>query len=237
MKRRGVLARLHPLGTIFLIWVVLDEITDRGRHLAPDVIGTAWFQRTAAVVLGVVLATGFLVALWRALITSGRGRLVNASLALVFAAACSVPAVFHIWLADMLWQGSVHVHEGAATVNSRLPQLLDKAWNGPKPEHRLLVARTTYRLFGLRIGYRDETGAGRLFEPPPELVAKDEQRRRAADSARWATAFMAKQAPHSVLVAYAYLFGVGVMVVGSVVVAIRARADAARTAPAPRAGL
>ena len=219
------------MGTIFLLWAVLDDIADRGRSLAPDVIGTAWFQRSAGLVLGVVLATGFLVALRRALIATGRWRLVNASLAVVFAAICSGAAVFHVWLADMLWEQAVRLHETAATDKSRLPELLDSAWNGQKAETRLLVARTTYRLLGLRIGYRDEAGAGQLFEPSPELVSKDETRRRAADSVRWATGFGARQAAHSVSVAYAYLFGVGVMLVGSLVVAVRA-APTARRPPA-----
>jgi hypothetical protein len=231
-KRGGILARLHPVGTIFLSWVVLDEIADSGRRLAPKVIGTAWFQRSAGLVLAVVLAIGFLVALRHALIATGRGRLVNASLALVFAAICSSSAVFHIWLADMTWQQTVHVQAAAETGKSRLPQLLDKAWNGQKAEGRLVVARTTYRLFGLRIGYRDEAGAGRFFEPPPDMVTKDEQRRRATDSIRWTTDFMAEQAAHSVRVAYAYLFGVGVMLVGSLVIAVRAQITRLRGAHA-----
>lgn len=221
--KRSVLVDLHPVGTIFAIWFVLDQIAFRGAPLAPTVIGTAVFQRVAALVLGVVLAIGWLVAFRRALRGTGRARFLNAGLALVFASICAYRVVNRVRLGNEAWDLAVTSLTTVDMTDAALAKVVEGAWTDDEPKTRASYARNIYRIRGYRIVYRDENGAPRLYEPPPDLVAKDREHRRAEASARSFVAFTSARAPHTFRVAYAYLFGIGVMLVGSLAIAVGQR--------------
>jgi hypothetical protein len=240
-KLQPIARTYWPVGAVFLTWVVLAEITDRGRRLSPGVIGSAGFQRFAALVLALTLAAGWLVALRRALRAIGRARLVNAALALPFAAICFGNATSHVWLGNMAWYAVARTRESSPMLRSpKVAAVFERAWTGDDLEYRESVARTIYELHGIRIVYRDEDDAdtARLYEPPPELVLKNEERRAADESVRSTMAGIAIQAAHSVRVAYMYLVGVAEMLAGSLLLLVPFKrpapaAQVATVAPAP----
>jgi hypothetical protein len=238
-KLRPIARTYWPVGAVFLTWVVLAEITDRGRRLSPGVIGSAGFQRFAALVLALTLAAGWLIAVRRALRAIGRARLVNAALALPFAAICFGNATSHVWLGNMAWGAVARTRESSPMLRSpKVAAVFERAWTGEDLEYRESVARTIYELHGIRIVYRDEdeddADTARLYEPPPELVLKNEERRAADESVRSTMAGIAIQAAHSVRVAYMYLVGVAVMLAGSLLLLVPFRRPAP-VAPAPPA--
>ena len=109
--------------------------------------------------------------------------------------------------------------------DEKMAKLLDHAFTGKTADGRRAIAHVAYRLRGYRIVYKDEGGVPRLYEPPPEEVKKYESVHRAKEETRALLAWTAEQAEHIVWVAYAYLFGLAVMLVGSIVIAARARRD------------
>jgi hypothetical protein len=221
--KRGAIARLIPIGAIFVAWLVLDEISMRGRSVAPNVIGAGWFQRGAAVVLALVLATGWLVALRGALRVTGRARLVSAAAALVFAAICGHRVALSVFVGDSSWEMVAALRARPPKEDEQIAKMIEHAFSSPRADARRISARFAYRLLGYRIVYKDEDGVPRLYEPPPDDVKKYESTHRAKEETRALLAWTAEQAKHIVWIAYAYLFGLAVMLVGSVVITVRAR--------------
>lgn len=221
--RQGLLAWIHPVGTIFLLWLVLDQIAFRGRPLAPDVIGAAWFQRGAALILGLVLAIGWFVAFRRALRAVGRARLIYAGLALVFAAICARRVVLAVAVGDMSWNLVAVGRAGTPTEEKLVTKLLDGAFTGSSADGRRALAGYAYRLYGYRIIYKDERGVARPYEPPPDEVTKFEKHHHNREEKQAFLAWTAAEADHIFWIAYAYLLGIGVMLVGSLLVVIQGR--------------
>ena len=220
-RLRRIVVLLRPVGIIFFAWAALDELANRGRRLSPAVIGSAWFQVLAAAVLALILAAGWLVALRGALRSHGRARMAHAASALLFAVFCLVPAVSHVYVGEMLGEAVALLQNTTLGEDPRLAELQERAWTGKDATSRQSVAKAIYRLNGTRIVYRDETGAGRLYEPTADLARQTQQNTENMAEVRSSAALLALNAPHSFRLAYAYLVGVAVMLLGSLLLAVR----------------
>jgi hypothetical protein len=212
---RRIVAVSWPAGAIFCAWGIVNEIAQHGRSVSPDVIGTGWFQKLAALVQALTLAAGWLVALRSARRTRGRVRIPNTAFAILFALLCAGSAASHIWVSQTMWSGVAQMRETMSRPQPKLAGLFDRAWTGKDAASREFVARTIYMLKGVRIGYRGETGAGQLYEPTAELVQRDARHRKAEEEMRSLLAFMATNAEHVGQLAYPYLLGLVVMLAGS----------------------
>jgi hypothetical protein len=163
----------------------------------------------------------------------GRGRIVNAALALVFATLGIGSVVYDLRVGDVLIDGVGRFSEMQSRPQPKLPALFDRAWTGKDAATRQLVARTLYQLRGVRVAWQDETGAGRLFEPTPEMVRKNEQRLRAEETLRALNILFADHAAYRFRDLCAHFIGVVVMLLGSLVLCARSRAAPGTSPPPP----